>query len=1191
VAATLTPAQQADAVHQGMLPESGAFAGEAAKMADTLAGAESAAAAARNETAVSFGAALAPALKAGTALYAGLLDVVKGLIAASPEATAGLTGAAGAMALFVAASAGLKTVAAHWSAVTALFSGPVGWVALGIGALVGGITALVSASERAKEALREQAEALDRQASQAESEAASIAALGREYETLAQKTGKTVAEKDRMLAIESELERGYGIAVTGLDGEKQGYEALAAAIQETTNQRRIDAAVASEQAARIHLDTATSEGKSRFAGGALDVQARYEAQKENLQFWRNELEAARLNLASEELIAGIEAELATQAAVVAQTAAELGEAMAGAFGPAIDEGWNLISAKLTQAMPALSDDLRGAMEGMYRDIAAADLAAGATGALGESFVDAVAAQFASLNLAPVEAELSGMIQATLERGGTAKDAIAAYAKNITSELAKADFAATGGVDAERLQAVYDGLVESLNKTYGGATLAADGMVRLKTATEGAAEAASAATGEAQADPLAAVKAGYEQAKEGARGLLETTLEQRKALDDNLAALQVLQNAEKYGAAEKEAAQARLIEAYGAGAAQDLEWTQFEIEQDAALNDQRLRNAENVLLARQKTLQAKYDELAADLLITENEEERNAILLQQQQTSQEIAENWRALQSQRIDIDGMDETAREAKAAAGDLEKLQKRGEELANKRSASKAMLDLANQTKAAGKALQNADPKLKAWAQAYAKSSGQAVASVDDVIAILGKEGDVLDAETSAMEADLTGLLAYWYGVRGGIEPGINGKLTAEGSQLMAEANSAIAILEKLLSLLGVTGGVGDGTSARRGGGGGGGGGAQDAAREAEAARRAQEEAWQKALDAQLRYLDHKKRLNEISTREEIAELERIMKKYAKTAEQKIQMEEKIFEARAKLRDEEISQIDRLNDGILTALRGRYEAQRRIEEERLDASIEAWRTWADESTKAIQAQIDALDELSKAEDRDAQEAEKLRKLEATRQMITFTTDEANLEQLRKELERLEADYASWQRKNAIADQKELLRKEQEAIQERAQAEQDALTEQKDELAKVYEERLKDASLRAEAERMLMRDSQDDILALIADYAPDYEATGKTLGERLYKGFQSVAGNISTWFDKLTSGIQALQSQAAQSALAASDAYYSARQAGQAGGGAAASDGAPVTVNNTNNFNVPVETPGDTARKIQQANEALAAMI
>jgi len=408
--------------------------------------------------------------------------------------------------------------------------------------------------------------------------------------------------------------------------------------------------------------------------------------------------------------------------------------------------------------------------------------------------------------------------------------------------------------------------------------------------------------------------------------------------------------------------------------------------------------------------------------------------------------------------------------------VERQAQELVTRQSANKAMMDLANQAKGAGKELKNADPALRQWAEAYTKNSGKAVSSIDDVIAAIKEEKTTLDTETTAMEGKLAGMLQYWYNVRDGIEPGINGELAADGTPLMDEANNAIAVLTALMKLLGVSK-EGEITDPKPKGGGKSKKerAAEEAARAAEEVRRAQEAAWQKELDEQLKHLDRKKRLKEIDTQEEIRQLEHIAAHYAKTTQQKISMEDKLFEARARLRDEEIGQIDKLNQGVITAIRNRYDEQRKIEEKRLQASSDSWREWADENVKAIQDQIDALDALNKQEDRDEQERKKLRKIEATREMIAYTTDDANREQLERELRRLEEDYTKWQRSNAIADEKERLRGEQEAIRERAAQEQEAIAKQRDELAELYDERLKDAALRAEAERILTQSSQEQI--------------------------------------------------------------------------------------------------------------------
>ena len=68
-------------------------------------------------------------------------------------------------------------------------------------------------------------------------------------------------------------------------------------------------------------------------------------------------------------------------------------------------------------------------------------------------------------------------------------------------------------------------------------------------------------------------------------------------------------------------------------------------------------------------------------------------------------------------------------------------------------------------------------------------------------------------------------------------------------------------------------------------------------------------------------------------------------------------------LQQEEINAIDSLAGALVEALRNRYEEQRKAEQDRIQESIGNWQTWEDETVSAIQGQIDALDELEKQEE------------------------------------------------------------------------------------------------------------------------------------------------------------------------------------------------------------------------------------
>ena len=158
-----------------------------------------------------------------------------------------------------------------------------------------------------------------------------------------------------------------------------------------------------------------------------------------------------------------------------------------------------------------------------------------------------------------------------------------------------------------------------------------------------------------------------------------------------------------------------------------------------------------------------------------------------------------------------------------------------------------------------------------------------------------------------------------------------------------------------------------------------------------------------------------------------------------------------------------------------------------------------------------------------------------------------------------------------------------QAVQDRADAEIEALEKESERIDSVYDEMLKGQSLAAEAQKLLMESTQEDLLALLTSYAPDYEATGRTLGEKIFEGFKSAFGDVSAFFESI-------DAQFEQMADRAQSAAFGKTQNLQASGQAAATVTAP-TINQTVNFNQPVESPADVTRRMQQVSEELAGMM
>ena len=438
-------------------------------------------------------------------------------------------------------------------------------------------------------------------------------------------------------------------------------------------------------------------------------------------------------------------------------------------------------------------------------------------------------------------------------------------------------------------------------------------------------------------------------------------------------------------------------------------------------------------------------------------------------------------------------------------------------------------------------------------------------------------------------GLLSTLNALRAQIVSIPQAEITADNSQALSAIDAAIAAVNVLLALLGQAGIKAGGTQAVSRGGGGGGGrssrsDAEDAARAAEEAAREAERAQEEAYRSELERIEHRRHMGQITAQEEIAELARVKREYAKTAEQIMDIDERIYDARQALREQEAGKLTTLGDTLVTALEGRYEEQRRIEQQRITESIAAWQTWSDETCAAIQKQLDALDEQEQAADRQKTREENLRKIASLEQAILYENDEYNRAQLKRQLALAQAAWEKVQSDWARADERDALTGQMQAIRDQADEQIRKLEEESTRIDSVYDELVKGQSLAAEAQKLLMESTQDDLLSLLSTYAPEYEATGRTLGEKLYEGFAAAFGDIGAWFDGLDAQFEQLVARAQEAAFGNAGAI-------RAAGDDRAQVGAAPVIQQTVNFNQPVESAADVTRRMQQVSEELAGMI
>ena len=204
--------------------------------------------------------------------------------------------------------------------------------------------------------------------------------------------------------------------------------------------------------------------------------------------------------------------------------------------------------------------------------------------------------------------------------------------------------------------------------------------------------------------------------------------------------------------------------------------------------------------------------------------------------------------------------------------------------------------------------------------------------------------------------------------------------------------------------------------------------------------------LNSYLKTIEHLKAMDQLTIQSEIASYQKILDEFVLTSDQRQSVEEKLYSAKKKLREQEeaaqanaiqkeYERIDRLaKQGYLStqqeisqlekiyqkyrltteqkiALEDKlYEKKKQLrdekelEEKRIDESIENWKKWEDETVGAIQGQINALDELKNAHDEENKRQEYENKRQALELQAAYEKDDYNRRQIQKQIAALDKE-------------------------------------------------------------------------------------------------------------------------------------------------------------------------------------------
>ena len=268
-----------------------------------------------------------------------------------------------------------------------------------------------------------------------------------------------------------------------------------------------------------------------------------------------------------------------------------------------------------------------------------------------------------------------------------------------------------------------------------------------------------------------------------------------------------------------------------------------------------------------------------------------------------------------------------------------------------------------------------------------------------------------------------------------------------------------------------------------------------------------QEALQKDMDLYNHKKAMGELSVDQEIAMLRRVLQAHQLTQAERWSLEEQLYALQQQRRDEEQAAVEASLNTQKSAVQRVYRQLVGALKNRLAEEKAAELAALDERIARLQRLTEAENEQARVQDFEEQLAEKQRKLRITKSA--------------RERRELEAEIAELM-------EDEALRQTQAA----RQAEIEALQNEKDAVNDRYALLTQEENLRQEALRLVMSNNLTQMTELIASYGEEWEDAGASLAEHLTSGLTG-AGGILTSLEALAAGMnQAVTAQIAQAASA-----------------------------------------------------------
>lgn len=246
------------------------------------------------------------------------------------------------------------------------------------------------------------------------------------------------------------------------------------------------------------------------------------------------------------------------------------------------------------------------------------------------------------------------------------------------------------------------------------------------------------------------------------------------------------------------------------------------------------------------------------------------------------------------------------------------------------------------------------------------------------------------------------------------------------------------------------------------------------------------------------------------------MLKNYQDYQKQYNELGQKVIEEQQKISDSVSSSLNDLFSKLKDSLKDKYTEMQKQDEDYWNEQIDNNNKWKENTLKNLEtvynANKDKLDKEKTDLDRSFDDQDDADKEAELRKELSMHLGAEKQKEVQQELNDLIKQRDRRHQKEQLDDQESALDKQYKVDQNNvnaiAEANEDNYKAQIKIVDDFYAEKLKDANIDAEAQKMIIENNQSDIIKLLKDYGKDYELAGASLGDRFVSSFKDRLSSI-----------------------------------------------------------------------------------